>query len=149
MHKQEENMAMDFYQRLRREIRAWSESGGRLRKWLEWIMVAPDLFHLLLRLSADPEVAGADKIKLTLVIAYFITPLDLLPELFMGPSGFLEDVFLAVYALNAMISHTDISIIRKHWAGKEDVLEIIQRVLVRGDRLLGSGMIKKLKKMLR
>ncbi len=149
MHTHEEKATMDFYQRLRSEIREWSGSEGRLRNSLEWIMLAPDLFHLMLRLSADPRVAGADKIRLAAVIAYFITPLDLLPELFMGPSGFLEDVVLAVYALNAMISHTDISIIREHWAGKEDVLEIIYKVLSHTDRLLDSGMIKKLKKMVR
>ena len=143
------NDERDFYQKIRHEIRLWAEDEGRDHHWIRWIMLAPDLFHLLIRLGADPEVPLVEKVKLAGVIIYFISPLDLLPELFMGPPGFLEDVILAVYALNAMINRTDAALIRKHWAGDNDILEIIQTVLINADRLIGSGLFKKLKKLLK
>ena len=98
----------DFYQRLRLELREWAESEGRGHQWLSWVMLAPDLFHLLIRLAADPEVSLTEKGKLGAVILYFISPLDLLPELLLGPPGFLEDIVLATYALNSMINSTNL-----------------------------------------
>ena len=139
----------DFYQKLREDIRVWAEDEGRDHKWIRWVMLAPDLFHLLIRLGADPEVELAEKAKLAAVVVYFISPLDLLPELFLGPSGFLEDIVLSTYVLNAMINRTDVGLLRKHWAGDEDILEIIQTVLVNADRMIGSGLFKKLKKLLK
>ena len=47
----------DFYQNLRSRIRVWSKRRGKSdRKWSEFLMFAPDLFHLLCKLSIDSEV---------------------------------------------------------------------------------------------
>lgn len=139
----------DFYQKLRKQVKEWSEGEThRSYRWTRWILIAPDLFHLLIRLSADPEVPVKEKSRVALVIAYFILPLDLLPELILGPMGFIDDIVLSAYALNALINHVDPSILRRHWAGEEDVLEVIQNVLRFADRMLGSGLFRRLKRIL-
>ena len=136
---------MDFYQKLRHRIRQWSETEeGKSGRWAEWLLLAPDLFHLLVRLAADPDVPLQEKVRLAGVIAYFVSPFDLLPELILGPTGFLDDIVLTAYALNAMINRVDPAIVRKHWAGEMDVLEVIQRILQTADKMVGSGLFKRL-----
>jgi uncharacterized membrane protein YkvA (DUF1232 family) len=140
----------DFYRKLRRKIKEWSETQkGRSYRWTKWILLAPDLFHLLLRLMADPDVPLKEKGKLAAVVAYFISPLDFLPEIFLGPTGFLDDICLTAFALNILINNVDPSIVQKHWAGEEDVLVVIQKILNTADRMVGTGLFRRLKRVLK
>ena len=145
-----ETKEQDFYQKLRQKIKAWSQKEeSRSYRWTEWLLLAPDLFHLLLRLTVDPEVPMKEKAKLAGVMVYFISPLDLLPELVLGPTGFLDDVVLTAYALNAMINRVDPAVVERHWAGEGDILEVVQKILDLADRMIGSGLFKKLKRFLK
>ena len=138
----------DFYQKIRKQIQEWGATEkGQSYKWGRWILLAPDLFHLLIRLVADPEVSSMDKAKLVVAIAYYISPIDLIPELFLGPPGFLDDIVVASYALNSIINHTDPAFLRKYWAGEQDILHVVQSIIINADQMLGSGLMKKIRKM--
>ena len=140
----------DFYQKLRGKLKTWSQrEENQSTRWAEWLLLAPDLFHLLVRLAADPDVPIKEKAKLAAVTAYFISPIDLMPELILGPTGFLDDIVLTAYALNAIINNVDPKILIKHWAGDDDILEVIQNILRLADKMVGSGLFKKLKRVLR
>jgi len=140
----------DYYKRLRKRIVDWADSKeGETHRWTKILLTAPDFFHLLIRLVADPIVPLSEKGKLAAGIAYFISPLDLMPELFLGPTGFLDDIVLSAYVLNSLINHCDPAILKKHWAGDEDVLYLIQYILDEADRIVGTGLFKKLRKVLK
>jgi uncharacterized membrane protein YkvA (DUF1232 family) len=139
----------DYYQRMRVQIRDWLQSDeGSSHQWAEYLLFAPDLFHLLCKLSGDPDVATSDKAKLAGAIAYFVAPIDLVPEAIVGPLGYLDDIALAAYVLNGMINHTDPEILRRHWAGDTDILEVIKRILATVDKMLSSRVLGKLKRMI-
>lgn len=140
----------DFYKRLRKRIVAWAESReGETHRWAKILLAAPDFFHLLICLSADPDVPLTEKGKLAGAIAYFISPLDLMPELVLGPVGFLDDIILSACVLSSLVNRVDPMILKKHWAGDEDVLALIQSVLDQADRIVGSGLFRKLRKVLK
>lgn len=140
----------DFYQKLRLDIKNWIEApDGRQNKWAEYIMLAPDLFHLLVKLSIDPEVPASKKVKLVGLIAYFISPLDLLSEVFLGPVGYLDDVALTAYVLNDIINEIDPKIVQRNWAGERDILHLIKTIIANANNILGSGVYKKLKRIFR
>lgn len=137
----------DIYQQFRVKIQQWIDSqDARNSKWAEYLMYAPDLFHLLVRLSFDEDVPGSQKIKLLAVIAYFISPFDVLPEFVLGPLGLLDDIALTAWVINSLVNDTDPAVIRRHWAGKGDSLEVIQRILASADDMIGSGLWERLKK---
>jgi len=137
----------DFYQYLRQRIRDWARSKeGHENKWLEYLLFAPDLFHLLWKLSLDNRISSGDKTKLLIVIAYFISPIDLFPEAVFGPFGFIDDIALAAYALNQIVNNCSEEVLREHWSGDEDVLDVIQRILLVADEMLGSGLWRKIKR---
>lgn len=141
------NNPQDFYQYLRQRIRDWAASeDGQTHKWVDYLLFAPDLFHLIWKLTLDNAVPVREKTKLLMVLAYFISPVDLLPEIFFGPLGFLDDIALAAYALNSLINLTSEEIVRKHWAGDGDVLDVIQKILLAADEMVGSGLWNKLRR---
>lgn len=139
----------DFYQKLRIRIKNWMQKRtNRESRLAEFIMLAPDLFHLLTRLMIDPDVPGNKKMKLAAVIAYFISPLDFLPEGIVGPVGYLDDIALSAYVLNDIINDVDPQIVKRNWAGEQDILNLVRTILVNSDKLLGSGLWKKVKRTL-
>lgn len=141
---------IDFYQKLRKKVKAWEEKErNRSHRWAEWLLLAPDMFHLLIRLAADPEVPIQQKGKLAAVITYFISPIDLMPEMILGPTGFLDDICLAAYALNAIINEVDEEVVTRHWAGEDDILAVVQNILILADKMLGSGLFKRLKRVVK
>ena len=138
---------MDFYRNLRMKIVNWIDTEtGKNNKWADYILLVPDFFYLLVKLSMDKAVSLDDKAKLALALAYFISPLDLMPEAFLGPIGYLDDLAIAAYVFNNIINHNSPEIIQKHWAGDGDILLLIKGVLAKADEMIGSGLWGKIKK---
>ena len=135
----------DFYQRLRSKIKDWLKSEeGAANKWSEYLMFAPDLFHLMVKLSIDKRVPIKEKAKLAVAIAYFVSPIEILPEALVGPMGFLDDIALAAYVLNSVIKNSDPELLRHYWAGDGDVLDVIKKILDVADKMIGSGLWQKI-----
>lgn len=142
----------DFYRKLRSRARKWlSSEDGSTNKWAEYLMVAPDLFHLLCKLAMDSEVPPKERIKLAAAVAYFVSPFDLMPEAILGFIGFADDIALAAYVLSSLVTRCDPEIVRRHWAGDEDILVLIHRLLSFGDKIGKTGVLGKIvwKKMKR
>lgn len=134
----------DYYQNLRAKINNWLKTEkGRNNKWVEYIMFAPDLFHLLCKLIVDRDVLLSDKAKLVIAIVYYITPIDLVPEALIGPVGYVDDIALAAFVLNNIINNTDPEVVKRNWAGERDVLQVIQSILRVTDQMVGIGLWKK------
>ena len=115
-------------------------------KGFEYVMVLPDLFYLLCKLMTDDSVSKKSKRILVIAVAYLVSPINLVPNLIPG-LGLLDDVAICVYALNKIIKDTDMEIINKYWCGTGDLLNIISGFIEKTDSLIGSGMIKRIKKM--
>ena len=138
-----------FYRRLRRRVEDWAATRtGRENRWLKYVLAAPDLFHLLCRLSVDLGVPPKVKVRLVLVIAYFVSPLDFFPEAVLGPIGYLDDIALAAFFLDQLVNAGGAAVVRRHWAGDGDVLELIRGIAATADEMVGSGLWEKIRKML-
>ena len=136
-----------FYQKLRSDVKRWiNDNINKENKWSDYVLAAPDLFHLLCRLSVDSGVPSVKKIKLVAGIAYFISPIDLLPEAFLGPIGYLDDISVAAYILNDIINEVDPQIVRKYWAGEQDILDLIKTILANADKMIGGKLWEKIRK---
>jgi len=133
----------DFYKKMRRQISSYLQKKNF--KYSDVLLLAPDFFHLLIKLSLDERVPRDKKIKLVAAIAYFISPIDLLPEMFLGPIGYMDDIAVAAYVLNDFVNTGDMDILYEHWAGQGDVLANVQNVLTVADKYLGQGLWNRLK----
>jgi uncharacterized membrane protein YkvA (DUF1232 family) len=137
-HKQQ-----DFYQKLRIKIANFLSKNKF--EYADILLLGPDFFHLLVKLSLDQRIEPARKTKFAFAIAYFFSPLDLLPEMFFGPLGYLDDIALAAYILNDYVNNSDSEILYEHWAGQSDVLASIQNVLTLANKFLGAGLWKRIR----
>lgn len=141
---------LDFYHSLRKRVVEWAQSQeGQNNKWAEYILIVPDLFYLLCKLTLDPEVPLKNKAKLGIAIAYFVSPIDLIPEAVLGPLGFTDDVVISAIVLNTLINETDPELIMRHWAGEEDILLLVKRIIETADQMIGKGVLGKIKTMLK
>jgi len=134
----------DFYQKLRIKIANYLSK--HKFEYADVLMLAPDFFHLLVKLTLDPRVEPARKTKFAFAIAYFFSPLDLFPEMIFGPLGYLDDIALAAYILNDYVNNNDSEILYEHWAGQSDILASIQNALTVGNKFLGEGLWNRIKK---
>ena len=128
-----------YYRRLRRTVRIWA--GGeqsQANRYADYILASPDLFMLLVRLTQDDRVSRAHKSKMAGAVAYFINPLDLVPEIILGPAGLIDDVALAAYVLHDLLNNTDPAVVREHWEGDADILDLIQQILETADTMVGG-----------
>ena len=141
----DEQYQVDFYQQMRESIRLWLERKGKGFKYAEYLLAAPDLFHLLCRLAIDPDVPAALKAKLAAAIIYFVAPVDFFPEALIGPYGYVDDLVAAAFVLNGLVNEIDAEIVRRHWAGNKDVLGLIQEILKVAQELVGKGLLGRIK----
>lgn len=135
-----------FYDRMRDGIRRYLDKKGALAgKAGEYLLLAPDVFVLLWRLVNDPRVNSKNKVMLGSGIAYYLFPLDIMPEAILGPAAYIDDLVFGVYLLNKLLTDTDPAVLREHWSGGEDILESITKVLNAADNLVGSDLLGKIK----
>ena len=60
---------------------------------------------LLMRLLRDPRVSLGDKGVALLGLVYVLSPIDLLPEVLLGPIGLLDDLFVVAATLSRLLNH--------------------------------------------
>lgn len=139
-----------FYDRMRSSIRNYLDRKGTLAgRTGEYLLLAPDIFVLLWRLVNDARVNSKNKVILGSGLAYYLFPLDIIPEMLMGPTGYIDDLVFGVYLLQRILGDTDPAVLRHHWSGSEDILNTIQKVLSAADNLVGSDVLGKIKKGMR
>ena len=81
-------------------------------------------------------------------IAYFISPIDLLPEAFLGPFGFADDIIVAALVLHGLINNTSPDVVERHWPGDDNVLDVIKKIINVSDRLVGKKVMQKIRKII-
>ena len=141
---------LSFYDRLRERITDRIErKGGKLGpKAVRALLLVPDVFILLVRLSIDREVPGSARALIGGALAYFILPVDLVPELAFGAAGFIDDLVLALAVLSQAFDRGLEPYARKHWSGSDDLREVMADVVSGAQGLLGVNVYERLKSLL-
>jgi uncharacterized membrane protein YkvA (DUF1232 family) len=140
---------LSSYDRLRRRIvEALDRRGSLGRALSEPLMLAPDLLVLLARLCMDRDVSPASRRLIVGALAYFLTPVDMLPEAFLGVGGFLDDVVLASLVLSHSLDAELEPLAVKHWSGNQNLRVVLADVSGAGAALLGVSLYDRLKKFL-
>jgi uncharacterized membrane protein YkvA (DUF1232 family) len=142
---------LSFYDRLREKIvHAVEKRGGRLGEGAaRALLLVPDVFMLLVRLSLDRDVPGSARALIGGTLAYFVLPIDLFPEALLGGIGFMDDVVLAAAVLAQAFSGELEPYARKHWSGTEDLRVVLRDLTTTAHSLLGENLYNKIKNLLR
>jgi uncharacterized membrane protein YkvA (DUF1232 family) len=132
-----------LYDRLRaRVVKAAPGAASGLR---DAILLLPDLTVLLARLLRDDRVPFTSKAIAVFGIGYAVSPIDLIPSLLVGPIGLVDDLLVVSAALSKILNQVHPDIVRSHWSGQGDALDVIQRA----SRWSASILIERLPRRLR
>lgn len=132
-----EQQQLDFYERLRKSITTYFQKKG-MTKVTSYLLFAPDIFHLMVKSLGDSRIDFKSKALLASGIAYFIAPVDFLPELLTGPGGFVDDLLIATFVLNLLVNRLTPSVIEDHWAGDDELMGTLKRLTATGESILGK-----------
>ena len=128
----------DFYTKTRKKIKKWIES-GKISKWtkgwagnfVEYLILLPDIIHLLIKLLTDKEVSSKYKTMILIVMGYLLSPIDIIPD-FIPVAGLVDDLLVAIIVLNRIINSDDHQMINKinaYWAGEGDILKQVKSII--------------------
>jgi uncharacterized membrane protein YkvA (DUF1232 family) len=92
----------------------------------ELALLLPNLILLFKDLLRDPRVPRGPKIVLAVGIVWLVSPIDLLPE-FLPVIGPLDDAVVAALVLRHLVHRAGAEVVREHWRGEPDTLELILR----------------------
>jgi uncharacterized membrane protein YkvA (DUF1232 family) len=99
----------------------------------EALRVLPDVLRLLKRLAGDPTLPRRVRVTLWLLLAYMVSPIDLIPD-FIPVLGYADDAVIIVLALRSVVRRSGADAIRRHWPGAPDGLAVILRLAGAKDR---------------
>lgn len=141
---------LSFYDRLRRRVEGFVErrTGAIGRPAADALLLVPDVFMLLLRLALDRDVPRSTRAMIGGALAYFVLPVDLLPEAFLGPAGYMDDLVLALSVLTTAFGRDLEPWTRKYWSGRESFRKVIGDVLGTANGLLDDNLYGRLSRLL-
>jgi uncharacterized membrane protein YkvA (DUF1232 family) len=99
------------------------------------LLVIPNLLYLSARLMVDPRVPAKERVLVAGAIVYAFVPLDLIPDM-LPFVGQVDDAYLIALSLLRLMSVTDPRVVREHWRGGGDVVELIGATALIAARLL-------------
>lgn len=88
----------------------------------------PMLGKLLVGLARDPRVPRRNKLIFGAIAIYLVAPIDIIPDFIPG-IGRIDDIILVALALDGMLNKVPQEVLKEHWEGEEDVLDMIQTLL--------------------
>jgi uncharacterized membrane protein YkvA (DUF1232 family) len=113
------------------------------RRMKNLLMFLPNLVALCGRLMVDKRVPVAEKALFAGAVIYALMPFDLIPDMipFVGQ---VDDSYLISLTLLRLISKTNADVVREHWRGGGDVVELAQAIVGLAPKL----MPKRIRRML-
>ena len=99
------------------------------------LLVIPNLLLLCARLMVDQRVPAKERLIVAGAIVYALVPLDFIPDM-LPFVGQVDDAYLVALSLLRLMSATDPRVVREHWRGGGDVVELVGATALIAARLL-------------
>ncbi len=143
--KLEQDQNINFLHQLNRQLDTWlNSSEGKNHEHRELLAQIPDTFSLLCTLSNDNVVSEKSKSKLAKAITYFQLKFDFIPEAFIGPPGYLDDLIISALTIRYVMDYDNKDVVRNSWEGNKDITALIAEIIEKADDLVGPDIHKKL-----
>jgi uncharacterized membrane protein YkvA (DUF1232 family) len=94
------------------------------RRITNLLLFIPNMLLLCVRLLTDSRVPVTERALVAGAIVYAIVPFDLIPDMipFVGQ---IDDAYLIALSLLRLMERTDPKVVREHWSGGGDVVELV------------------------
>ncbi|HEX5874412.1 MAG TPA: DUF1232 domain-containing protein [Pyrinomonadaceae bacterium] len=99
------------------------------------LLVIPNLLLLCTRLMVDSRVPAKERLLVAGAIVYALMPLDFIPDM-LPFVGQVDDAYLVALTLLRLMTVADPRVVREHWRGGGDVVELVGATALIAARLL-------------
>ena len=99
------------------------------------LLVIPNLLLLSARLMVDPRVPAKERLLVAGAIVYAFVPIDFIPDM-LPFIGQVDDAYLIALTLLRLMTVTDPRVVREHWRGGGDVVELVGATALLAGKLL-------------
>jgi uncharacterized membrane protein YkvA (DUF1232 family) len=99
------------------------------------LLFIPNMLVLCARLMVDGRVPAKERLLVAGAIVYAIIPLDFIPDV-LPFVGQVDDAYLISMSLLRLMTVTDPRVVRQHWRGGGDVVELVGAVALLASKLL-------------
>lgn len=108
----------DFYDVLCENLESYQ---GEYASFIDY---GPKLFKLLTDVLEKEEVNSEYRLEISAAIAYYVVPMDVIPEQIYGPYGYIDDIFITVYVIKKLADEFGYEFLEEVW-GEEQNLESV------------------------
>lgn len=91
------------------------------------LRLLPDVVRLVRRLAADRTLPRRLRLRLWLLLAYLLSPVDLVPDV-VPVLGYADDVVVVAWALRSVVRGAGEEVLLRHWPGEPSGLEVVRRL---------------------
>jgi uncharacterized membrane protein YkvA (DUF1232 family) len=99
------------------------------------LLFIPNMLVLCARLMVDGRVPAKERLLVAGAIVYAVMPLDFIPDM-LPFVGQVDDAYLISMSLLRLMTVTDARVVRQHWRGGGDVVELVGSVAMLASKLL-------------
>lgn len=93
----------------------------------EALRLLPDLVRLVRRLAADRSLPRGLRVRLWLLLAYLLSPVDLVPDV-VPVLGYADDVVVVALALRSAVRTAGDAALERSWPGSPAGLAVVRRL---------------------
>jgi uncharacterized membrane protein YkvA (DUF1232 family) len=91
------------------------------------LRLLPDVVRLVSRLARAPEVPRRVRVALFVLLAYLVSPIDIVPD-FIPVLGYADDAVIVALTLRWVARHAGADALERHWPGTPEGLDAVRRL---------------------
>lgn len=91
------------------------------------LRLIPEVIRLLPRQADDPAIPRGARIRLLLLLAYLLMPIDVVPD-FIPVIGYADDAVIVAVALGSVVRRAGPEALDAHWPGSPQGLRVVKQL---------------------
>ena len=115
-----ENQFKDFYDVLSDNLESFQG------EYASFIDHGPKLFKLLTDVLNEKNLTPDLRLKISAAIAYYVVPMDVIPEQIYGPYGYIDDIYITVYIIKKIADEFGFTFLENHWEGEGKLESVVE-----------------------
>ena len=125
----------DFYDALVENLESYNG------EYASFIDCGPNLFKLMCDIL-EYDISQDLRKDICGAIAYYVVPMDIIPEKEYGPYGYIDDIYLSVHVLRIVGKEYGYDFIQKIWDKPQDILSVLEDCESKALEVLNEEQIK-------
>lgn len=114
-----ENDFKDFYDVLTENLESYQG------EYASFIDHGPLLFKLLTEVLNEKSITRDLRLDISAAIAYYVVPMDVIPEQIYGPYGYIDDIYVTVYVIKKVADVMGYKFLANLWEGKGELQSVV------------------------